>query len=96
MYAVILLYLTIYVNLCADIGIALENGEQEAHGVQKSGKIDSIVQFADSQVAKAYPHQTVFVWCFFLLSNLFYFLSLQFNPACVGVGTHFVLNTFIP
>lgn len=27
-----------YVYVCVDMGIALENGEQEAHGAQKPGK----------------------------------------------------------
>lgn len=28
-----------YLLVCADSGAALENGEQETHGVQKPGKI---------------------------------------------------------
>lgn len=34
-----------YVTVCADAGAALENGEQEAHGVQKPGKKQQFPQF---------------------------------------------------
>lgn len=35
----------LYVTVCADAGAALENGEQEAHGVQKPGKEKQFPQF---------------------------------------------------
>lgn len=42
------------VNVCADAGAALENGEQEVHGVQKPGKIFPTI----SSAAILFPEAT--------------------------------------
>lgn len=49
----LLVFVCVCVYVCADMGTTLENGEQEAHGVQKPGKKYPTIPSAVNQSAKA-------------------------------------------
>lgn len=77
------------VYVCVDTGTALENGEQEAHGVQKPGKIYSTIPSAAGQSPKAAwsssstDHGLFIFSCLLTLFTSFLFFTSA--PFCVCV-----------